>query len=109
MAMCDSDMDPFERHITRVGTQVGDRVAMEPGIACNVCTACKEGRYNLCEEMKFFATPPVHGSLANEVVHPAGAHCVDPLIRSIHIYIENVQLLLNLQSKSLEPFAVGRR
>lgn len=53
--------------------QVGDRIAMEPGIACNVCTSCKEGRYNLCEEMKFFATPPVHGSLANEIVHPAGA------------------------------------
>ncbi|CAF1699401.1 unnamed protein product [Brassica oleracea var. botrytis] len=38
---------------------VGDRVALEPG------------RYNLCPEMKFFATPPVHGSLANQVVHPA--------------------------------------
>ncbi|KAI6672287.1 hypothetical protein NL676_000193 [Syzygium grande] len=29
------------------------------------------GRYNLCPDMKFFATPPVHGSLANQVVHPA--------------------------------------
>ncbi|GAQ80199.1 Sorbitol dehydrogenase [Klebsormidium nitens] len=62
--------------VSEVGTsvkhlKVGDRVAMEPGIACNTCTACKEGRYNLCEEMKFFATPPVHGSLANEVIHPA--------------------------------------
>lgn len=48
----------------------GDRVALEPGISCFRCDLCKEGRYNLCPEMKFFATPPVHGSLANHVVHP---------------------------------------
>lgn len=50
---------------------VGDRVALEPGISCMRCKHCKGGRYNLCPDMKFFATPPVHGSLANQVVHPA--------------------------------------
>ncbi|KAL6127082.1 hypothetical protein ACLB2K_075125 [Fragaria x ananassa] len=29
-------------------------------------------KYNLCPDMKFFATPLVLGSLANQVVHPAG-------------------------------------
>jgi len=29
------------------------------------------GLYNLCKDMKFFATPPYHGSLARSVVHPA--------------------------------------
>lgn len=58
--------------IAEVGADVkhlvpGDRVALEPGISCWRCSLCKEGRYNLCPEMKFFATPPVHGSLANEV------------------------------------------
>uniref|UniRef100_A0A7N0UZ46 Enoyl reductase (ER) domain-containing protein n=1 Tax=Kalanchoe fedtschenkoi TaxID=63787 RepID=A0A7N0UZ46_KALFE len=62
--------------IEEVGSEVrslvaGDRVALEPGISCWRCPPCKEGRYNLCPEMKFFATPPVHGSLANQVVHPA--------------------------------------
>ncbi|KAK6262253.1 hypothetical protein QUC31_008069 [Theobroma cacao] len=62
--------------IEEVGGEVknlvpGDRVALEPGISCWRCDLCKEGRYNLCPEMKFFATPPVHGSLANQVVHPA--------------------------------------
>ncbi|CAI9262612.1 unnamed protein product [Lactuca saligna] len=47
-----------------------DCVALEPGISCWGCTQCKEGRYNLRPDMKFFATPPVHGSLANQVVHP---------------------------------------
>ncbi|XP_022738603.1 sorbitol dehydrogenase isoform X5 [Durio zibethinus] len=62
--------------IEEVGSEVknlvpGDRVALEPGISCWRCDLCKEGRYNLCPEMKFFATPPVHGSLAHQVVHPA--------------------------------------
>ena len=47
--------------------QVGDHVALEPGVSCGLCQQCKTGRYNLCPEMKFFATPPVHGSLANQV------------------------------------------
>ncbi|XP_065870524.1 sorbitol dehydrogenase [Euphorbia lathyris] len=49
----------------------GDRVALEPGISCWRCSFCKDGQYNLCPDMKFFATPPIHGSLANQVVHPA--------------------------------------
>lgn len=58
--------------IDEVGSEVkhlarGDRVALEPGIGCFQCDRCKEGRYNLCPDMKFFATPPIHGSLANKV------------------------------------------
>uniref|UniRef100_K3YIQ8 Enoyl reductase (ER) domain-containing protein n=1 Tax=Setaria italica TaxID=4555 RepID=K3YIQ8_SETIT len=49
----------------------GDRVALEPGVSCWRCRHCRGGRYNLCEDMKFFATPPVHGSLAHQIVHPA--------------------------------------
>lgn len=43
--------------------QVGDRVAIEPGVPCRLCDYCKQGRYNLCLEMKFCATPPYHGNL----------------------------------------------
>jgi len=62
--------------IEEVGSEVksllaGDRVALEPGIGCWQCKPCKEGRYNLCHDMKFFATPPIHGSLADQIVHPA--------------------------------------
>jgi L-iditol 2-dehydrogenase len=49
----------------------GDRVALEPGIPCRVCAACKSGRYNLCRDMRFFATPPIDGSMAQFVTHPA--------------------------------------
>jgi L-iditol 2-dehydrogenase len=58
--------------IEEVGSEVkalvaGDCTALEPGISCWRCKHCKGGRYNLCPDMKFFATPPYHGSLANQV------------------------------------------
>ncbi|GMF45869.1 unnamed protein product [Phytophthora fragariaefolia] len=48
----------------------GDRVAMEPGAPCRHCTRCLEGRYNLCPDMVFAATPPVDGTLAKFYVMP---------------------------------------
>jgi L-iditol 2-dehydrogenase len=50
---------------------VGDLVAMEPGVSCGSCSYCDSGRYNLCPDMAFWATPPYDGSLAEYVVHPA--------------------------------------
>ncbi|KAL0024272.1 hypothetical protein WJX79_001692 [Trebouxia sp. C0005] len=51
--------------------QVGDRVALEPGVPCWSNRMSRQGRYNLDPDVKFFATPPVHGSLARYVDHPA--------------------------------------
>lgn len=50
--------------------KVGDRVALEPGVTCGKCEYCKSGKYNLCEEVEFFATPPYHGVFQNYVSHP---------------------------------------
>jgi D-xylulose reductase len=50
--------------------KVGDRVAMEPGIPCRRCVRCKEGKYNLCFDMRFAATPPIDGTLAKYYVLP---------------------------------------
>lgn len=49
----------------------GDRVALEPGIPCRRCEFCKAGRYNLCPDVRFFAAPPVDGTFAEYIVHPA--------------------------------------
>lgn len=46
---------------------VGDRVAIEPGVTCGKCNYCKEGRYNLCPDVSFMATPPVDGAWAEYV------------------------------------------
>jgi L-iditol 2-dehydrogenase len=53
--------------VTRL--EVGQRVAMEPGIPCRRCRACRAGQYNLCPDIRFFATPPVDGAFARYVVH----------------------------------------
>lgn len=49
----------------------GDRVAIEPGVPCRYCNFCKEGKYNLCPDMVFCATPPVHGNLSRYYTHAA--------------------------------------
>lgn len=54
--------------IDKVGSSVkslkpGDRVALEPGVPCRRCPACKSGHYNLCADMAFASSPPVDGTL----------------------------------------------
>ncbi|KAI0081715.1 xylitol dehydrogenase [Panus rudis PR-1116 ss-1] len=51
--------------------QPGDRVALEPGATCRTCDDCKRGRYNLCPDMVFAATPPYDGTLARYYPIPA--------------------------------------
>jgi L-iditol 2-dehydrogenase len=46
---------------------VGDRVTLEPGVPCGRCRECRAGRYNLCRDVVFFATPPIDGAFANYV------------------------------------------
>ncbi|KAF7556023.1 hypothetical protein G7Z17_g1696 [Cylindrodendrum hubeiense] len=61
--------------IVEVGSAVkslkpGDRVALEPGYPCQQCTNCLAGRYNLCPDMVFAATPPFDGTLTGFWVAP---------------------------------------
>ncbi len=49
----------------------GDRVCMEPGIPSPSSRATRLGLYNLDPQVRFWATPPVHGVLRPHVVHPA--------------------------------------
>jgi L-iditol 2-dehydrogenase len=61
----------------------GTRVALEPGIPCSQCHECRAGRYNLCPEVAFFATPPIDGAFAEFVItdanfaHPIPDHVSD--------------------------------
>lgn len=62
--------------VVKVGANVtdlkpGDRVAIEPGVGCRYCDFCKVGRYNLCPDELFCATPPTSGNISRYYVHPA--------------------------------------
>ena len=77
------------------GLHVGDRVALEPGITCGNCEFCREGKYNLCNDVKFFATPPIDGVFQEYVVHEASLCFKLP---------SNVSML---EGALIEPLAVG--
>jgi L-iditol 2-dehydrogenase len=67
-----TDLGPGVTRLT-----VGQRVSIEPGVPDMTCTQCLAGRYNLCPNMRFFATPPIDGAFAEYVVvHEAFAHPV---------------------------------
>lgn len=74
---------------------IGDRVALEPGKTCGHCEFCKTGRYNLCPDVIFFATPPVDGVFQEYVSHEADLCFKLP---------ENVS---TLEGALIEPLAVG--
>ncbi|HIG0361649.1 TPA: NAD(P)-dependent alcohol dehydrogenase [Clostridium sporogenes] len=75
--------------------KVGDRVALEPGKTCGHCEFCKTGRYNLCPDVVFFATPPVDGVFQEYVSHEADLCFKLP---------NNVS---TMEGALIEPLAVG--
>ncbi len=86
--------------VLAVGDQVhdlapGDRVCMEPGIPDLSSRASREGHYNLDPAVRFWATPPIHGCLTGEVIHPAAFTFKLPPQVSL------------AEGAMVEPFAVG--
>jgi L-iditol 2-dehydrogenase len=53
------------------GLAEGDPVAVEPGWPCGRCPFCRAGRYNLCPDVRFLATPPDDGAFAEYLAVPA--------------------------------------
>jgi L-iditol 2-dehydrogenase len=86
--------------VVEVGSAVrhlkpGDRVALEPGKTCGKCEFCKTGRYNLCPDVVFFATPPVDGVFQDYVAHEAALCFKIP---------DNMD---TMEAALIEPLAVG--
>ena len=73
----------------------GDRVALEPGYTCGKCHYCRSGRYNLCPDVVFMATPPYDGAFCEYIAWPAD-YCF-PLPDSLSFE----------DGAMLEPLAVG--
>lgn len=51
--------------------QVGQLVAVEPGVSCMECEPCLQGHPNLCPNVRFCGTPPIDGVFAEYTVMPA--------------------------------------
>jgi L-iditol 2-dehydrogenase len=75
--------------------KIGDRVALEPGKTCGHCEFCREGKYNLCPEVIFFATPPVDGVFQEYVAHQAD------------LCFKLPDKVSTLEGALIEPLAVG--
>lgn len=74
---------------------VGDRVCMEPGVPDLSSRASKLGLYNVDPNVRFWATPPIHGILTPYAVHPAAFTYKLP---------DNVSFA---EGAMVEPFAIG--
>ena len=74
---------------------VGDKVALEPGITCGQCEFCKSGRYNLCPDVVFLATPPVQGCNEDYIAFPA------------NMCFKLPEGMTTKEGARIEPFAVG--
>ncbi len=86
--------------ITEVGegvdpSRIGQLVALEPGVPDGTCEQCRAGRYNLCPNVIFFATPPVDGSMTQFVAFDASFAHVAPANLTAE------------QAAMAEPVAVG--
>lgn len=86
--------------VVEVGEEVhhlraGDRVALEPGKTCGHCEFCRQGKYNLCPEVVFFATPPVDGVFQEYVAHEAD------------LCFKLPESVSTMEGALIEPLAVG--
>ncbi|MEQ3553579.1 alcohol dehydrogenase catalytic domain-containing protein [Pseudonocardia nematodicida] len=74
----------------------GDRVVLEPNLACGTCRRCREGRYNICAELRVFGCQ-TEGAMADaftvaadrlhvlpDDVSDRAAALVEPLATPVH-------------------------
>jgi len=73
---------------------VGDRVAVEPLIACGECYACRVGEYNCCADLKVIGAH-VPGGFAEYVVAPLNRCHAIPASMAWHI------------GAAVEPYTIG--
>ncbi|TBW68100.1 NAD(P)-dependent alcohol dehydrogenase, partial [Staphylococcus capitis] len=70
-------------------------VAVKPGVPCGTCEYWKTGKYNLCPDVVFLATPPVDVAFTEYLKHPED-------------YLFHIPDTLSYEQATLnEPLSVG--
>ncbi len=90
----------FAGQVEAAGPQVtafrpGDRVALDPAIACRACEACLTGHPHVCPNVRFVGSPGVTGAMQELLVHPA------------RLAFKLPEALSYAQGAVLEPLGVG--
>ncbi|HET7101428.1 MAG TPA: alcohol dehydrogenase catalytic domain-containing protein, partial [Terriglobia bacterium] len=91
----------FAGTIEKTGTEVrglqpGQRVAIDPLVACGHCDQCRAGRLNTCRNQRFMGNPgELPGALAEFVVLPQ--ECCHPIPES----------MTDGQAAMIEPLSIG--
>lgn len=83
----------------------GQQVVVEPARPCGKCFQCRQGRQNICPNVRFLGTPPIDGAfreyicLSPECVYPVGddfsldtAALIEPL--AVGLYAVNFSRML---------------
>ncbi|MCL6518356.1 MAG: NAD(P)-dependent alcohol dehydrogenase [Armatimonadetes bacterium] len=78
-----------------LNVKLGDKVAVEPAIACRKCDLCLNGDYNLCRNILFCGTPPTQGALREFLTWPA------------HLVYKVPNFMDYAEAAMLEPIAIG--
>jgi len=91
---CTATVKAVGRAVCRV--RVGDRVVVDPAIACNECDQCRIGRRNTCRNLRFLGCPgQASGCLCEYIVMPED--CCLPIGEKITF----------AQGVLCEPLAIG--
>lgn len=102
------------------GFNVGDRVALEVGLPCEECERCREGRYNICQHMRFRSSakayPHFQGTLQDRINHPASwchklpdnvSFDVGAILEPLGVAIHACRRAQILQDSSILVFGAG--
>jgi L-iditol 2-dehydrogenase len=63
--------------VIAAGPRQGERVAVDPAVACHTCEACQQGNPNLCEHVRFAGHAGQDGALQEFIAWPE--ECLFPL------------------------------